>query len=95
VDSNQGEVLAIYRSINCRYYQTQTRSHSSDEGIPDFIVFHEGRGLHWYHEIKTPTGKLSKKQLEFRRLCARTGTGHLVGGKPETMEFLKKAGILV
>ena len=81
--------VKYYRAHGCVVYETsQKRAAKVSPGIPDLIVFHPRSGLHWYHEVKTPSGELRPDQKDFREQCLLTKTTHIVGG-------LAAAGLVV
>ena len=53
-----------------------TQGIASYKGIPDRIMHYQGRVI--YLEIKTPTGKMSEKQYDFRRQCNEDGVDYYV-----------------
>src|SRR3990167_9806075 len=48
----------------------------SFRGFPDLVIFHENKL--YFIEVKTPTGKLSTEQLEFKKLAEGAGIPYIV-----------------
>lgn len=78
----QAECVKEYRANGCTVYEglKEKRSTKIAPGWPDLGVFHPSRKLFWFHEVKTPTGKLRPDQKDFRETCIATGVTHIVGG---------------
>jgi hypothetical protein len=70
-------------------------SHSRQTpGIPDLYVIHPTKGV-WWWEAKTPDGRLSEAQKQFRDRCkAARGVTWRSGGVQEAYTFLWAQGIL-
>lgn len=56
----------------------QNRPTRQTPGLPDLIAMHEGRRMVLFIECKTPKGRLSPAQEEFRRIASRSGATYLV-----------------
>lgn len=81
----QADVIKLYRAHGCVVFNlSQARATKQTPGIGDLYVFWpEYRGLGptvWWHETKTPAGKLRPDQREFQQLCEECLVGHVVGG---------------
>jgi hypothetical protein len=67
--------------------------------LPDLWVVHLASGwsrqgkLAFWHEVKTPTGKLSEDQRQFQRECKSAHIGYVVGGVKAAEEQLLAFGI--
>jgi hypothetical protein len=60
----------VYIKAKDRYMVAQTK------GIPDLIMHY--KGFVHYVEFKTPTGRMSEHQLNFRARCEYDGINYLI-----------------
>lgn len=85
----QRDVYKIYRAFGCElYWMSQARATRQTAGVPDLIVFHPRTRSMFYHECKTPRGKLSPAQVVFQEQCTRAGITVVVGGVDAAEEQL-------
>lgn len=90
----QRDVVRLYRAHGCVVYETsQRRAAKVSPGIPDLIVMHTGARVQFYHEVKTPSGKLRPDQKDFRDQCLASGTVHIVGGVAAAERQLDAIGV--
>jgi hypothetical protein len=90
----QRQVRRIYVAVGAHVYVTSQphRSHVTP-GLPDLIVLHPRVGV-WFHEVKTPTGKLRGGQQDFVEHCQQCRVHHVVGGVQDAYRFLWAQGVL-
>lgn len=60
-----------FMSIHCIFNFPITQGLGCYRGAPDIVAHHRGRVV--YLEIKTPTGRLSNYQEQFKVQCERDG----------------------
>lgn len=60
VDVNQSQIVAAFRALGC----SVKPAHAVGEGFPDLVVGY--RGNDYLVEVKTPSGKLTPQQEQFR-----------------------------
>lgn len=76
----QAECVKEYRGNGCVVYEGLKSKAKIQPGWPDLGVFHPATRQFWFHEVKTPTGRMRPDQEDFRRTCITTGVTHIVGG---------------
>ena len=91
----QAGVVKLYKQVGAKVWNTsQTRRVRITPGLPDLCVFLPGRGKHFFHETKTPTGAMSDEQRDFMACAYACDVRVVVGGEPEAREFLQEIGVL-
>ena len=91
----QRSVRKLYIAHGCRvFWLSQARETGQTAGLGDLFVFYPkgGKPQAWWHEVKTPTGKLSPAQEDFRILCNTCLVGHVYGGIPAAEAKLRAIG---
>lgn len=61
--------------------------------VPGFAAFRATRAPFW-HETKTPSGKQTKDQLTWQRLCEERGAHVIVGGTEAAIEYARTIGLI-
>lgn len=93
----QREVVKLYRAHRCVVYElSQKRASKQTPGIADLYVMYpemSGEGpLAFWHEVKTPTGRLRPDQNVFGEHCQQCGVFYVVGGVAAAEIQLKRIG---
>lgn len=95
----QKQVVALYVSVGCHVWPTSQRAHRAGRGarpkagLPDLVVMRLGLGT-FFHEVKTPTGRLEASQQGFIRAAVSCDVPVVVGGYHEALAFLKAQGMV-
>lgn len=90
----QVDVVKLYKALGCQVWShSELRKTKQTPGYPDLTVLHPRRRIHWYHETKTPAGKLEPAQLEFFCTAAESGVTVIVGGVAAAETHLIQSGI--
>lgn len=91
----QRDVVALYRRIGCTVFilGAQPRRTMQTPGLPDLRVYHRGRRVAWWQEIKVDGGDLRPAQREFRELAEWCGDPMVVGGLTAALDFLRERGL--
>lgn len=88
----QRRVVAIFRAAGWRVFvfsqHRKRRINAPTPGVPDLYVVRPHRDAFWF-ETKTPTGKTSAAQDDFRALVQSAGIGCGVGGVAEAEGFVR------
>jgi hypothetical protein len=95
----QADVVKAYRAHGCIVYSlSQPRATKQTPGIGDLYVLwpemHFEGPATWWHETKTPTGRASPDQVEFREYCDRCGEGYVIGGLAAAEAKLREIGAI-
>ena len=91
----QSAVKRLYRSMGCKIYDTSQRRRADiTPGIPDLIVFHPGKGLQWFHEVKVEGGRQSPAQKRFERDCIAAKSDYILGGVAAAKDHLWVVGVV-
>lgn len=77
------------------YWLSQARRTGQTPGLPDLWVMFPRSGKALWFEAKTPDGRLSSAQKDFREHCLASGTQHVTGGVREAEEWLIIHGLAV
>ena len=81
-DSNQAKIVAALRQVGC----VVTDTHRLGDGFPDVFCFVPSSGQIHVLEIKSPGGKLTKRERAWHALHARCEYVHIVYGVEEAFE---------
>ncbi len=88
----QPKVYKLYVAHGLRvWWMSQARPTKQTRGPGDLIVFAPQWHTAWWHETKTPKGRLSEAQSVFRELCLAAGWDHVRGGVDEAAAQIAKA----
>lgn len=96
----QLDVMRLYRRFGCVIYNlSQARRTKQTPGLGDLfgftpMLYIQPSRIPFWHETKTPTGRLRPDQREFHDFCQETAGGvrHIVGGVGAAEEFLVHIG---
>lgn len=92
----QAAVERLYRLFGCVVNNlSQPRATMQTPGIPDLYVQCPKRGLSFWHETKTSSGRLSAAQVAFRDREAACRRVVVVGGVAEAKQQLARCGLTV
>jgi hypothetical protein len=90
----QQAIKVMYATVGCSVYNlSQPRKTMQTPGLPDLLIFHEGKRAFWLHEVKRPGGQLRPAQVVFQKLCEWCGIAYLVGGTEAAIEHLERLNI--
>ena len=89
----QRDVVAFYRKLGCFVYVlSQGRPTRQTPGLPDLYV--QTHTSAWWHESKTPAGKLRAAQVDFADREMRAGGDVVVGGLSAAQTYAKALGLV-
>jgi hypothetical protein len=75
----------------------------NERGVPDMLVWHTAKRLHWAHETKAVEvtakgerrlGKQRPEQVRIQRLYEACTHGYVLGGVEEAVAFMERVGII-
>lgn len=90
----QREVVSLYHLAGCAVLSlSQGRATRQTEGTPDLFV--TGHNYVWWHEVKTPKGKLRPEQAAWKVIADQTPCPVIVGGVDAAMQQLEQVGLIV
>lgn len=101
----QKAVMDTYRRCGCVVVRLggANRWTPNDPGVPDLLVYHVAKQLHWAHETKRieytakgerRLGTQSEDQQRMQRLYEACTDGYALGGVEEAVEILMRLGVI-
>ena len=94
--SVQRDVKRLYHNVGGRVYDTSQPFRAFiTPGVPDLVVYMPRVETMFFHEVKTPMGKLTDPQKGFIEIAESCGQRVIVGGVPAALEILYELQIIV
>lgn len=92
----QRDVRKFYIAHGCTVWNlSQARATKQTAGLSDMYITHPRCKRAWWHETKTPSGKLSPAQVVFVEENAICGVTVVVGGMIAADVWLKQIGVIL